>query len=330
MVNLKSNRSERNLFWKFTKKQPLNFQEEPFKKLLWDNNSSRTSDSILLAISVLLWTITIILIALWRIWMLCTISILLTFSYCCSRKAVSNHYTARKIIFLMSWNITESSKRSSKYHLSIKFLTKKKDRISRHSKQELSVISKYNISINFLAQKYHIFHFQNFQNKNFLHCTENHIFFFQTSWKDGLSKKKLHWNMIFLVLSGKIFLFIENMILPLRRKMKDDLSQKSTWKYDIFFKHSENTIFSKRAGPGHDLSSIIWKDGIFFRKHDIFSLGGKWEMIFLKNYMEIWYFLCTRTGVTNVAPGPSAKKKSKMVLSWTNTPKGHWRSRLTF
>ena len=189
MVNLKSNRSERNLFWKFTKKQPLNFQEEPFKKLLWDNNSSRTSDSILLAISVLLWTITIILIALWRIWMLCTISILLTFSYCCSRKAVSNHYTARKIIFLMSWNITESSKRSSKYHLSITFLTKKKDRISRHSKQELSVISKYNISINFLAQKYHIFHFQNFQNKNFLHCTENHIFFFQTFWKDGLSKK---------------------------------------------------------------------------------------------------------------------------------------------
>ena len=55
-------------------------------------------------------------------------------------------------------------------------------------------------------------------------CTKNHIFFFRTSWKDGLSKK-LRWNMIFLVLSGKmIFLFPKNMILHVGRKMKDDLS----------------------------------------------------------------------------------------------------------
>ena len=41
--------------------------------------------------------------------------------------------------------------------------------------------------------------------------------------------------MVFLELSGKmILLFPENMILPLGRKMKDDLSQKNTWKYDIF------------------------------------------------------------------------------------------------
>ena len=37
--------------------------------------------------------------------------------------------------------------------------------------------------------------------------------------------KKLRRNMIFLVLSGKmIFLFPENMILHVRRKMKDDPS----------------------------------------------------------------------------------------------------------
>ena len=36
---------------------------------------------------------------------------------------------------------------------------------------------------------------------------------------------KLRWNMIFLVLSGKmVFLFPENMILHVGRKMKDDLS----------------------------------------------------------------------------------------------------------
>ena len=50
--------------------------------------------------------------------------------------------------------------------------------------------------------------------------------------------------MIFLVLLGKMkFLFPENMILLLRRKMKDDLSQKNTRKYDILFKLSEKTVF---------------------------------------------------------------------------------------
>ena len=38
-----------------------------------------------------------------------------------------------------------------------------------------------------------------------------------------------------VVLSGKmIFIFPENIILFLRLKMKDILSQKNTWKYDIF------------------------------------------------------------------------------------------------
>ena len=29
--------------------------------------------------------------------------------------------------------------------------------------------------------------------------------------------------------------------------MKDDLSQKNTWKYDIFFKCSEKMVFSKKS-----------------------------------------------------------------------------------
>ena len=66
-----------------------------------------------------------------------------------------------------------------------------------------------------------------------------------------------------------MFLFPENMILNLTRKMKDDLSQKNTRKYDIFFKLSEKMIFSKRVAPGHDLSCIIWKDGIFFPENII-------------------------------------------------------------
>ena len=93
------------------------------------------------------------------------------------------------------------------------------------------------------------------------------IFSFSRCPEKMVFPKKSRWNMIFLVLSGKIiFLFPQNMILHLRRKMKGDISQKNTGKYDIFFKLSEKMVFSKRAAPGHDLSCIIWKNGIFLLK----------------------------------------------------------------
>ena len=80
--------------------------------------------------------------------------------------------------------------------------------------------------------------------------------------------------MVFLK-KGHVFFFHENMILHLRRKMKDDLSQKNTWKYDIFLKLFEKMVFSKRAALGLDLYCIIWKDGIFFPENLIFfPLGG--------------------------------------------------------
>ena len=56
--------------------------------------------------------------------------------------------------------------------------------------------------------------------------------------------------------------------------MKDDLYQKNTWKYDIFFKLFEKMVFSKRAVLGRGLFCIIWKDGIFFPK-TYFFLGQK-------------------------------------------------------
>ena len=57
----------------------------------------------------------------------------------------------------------------------------------------------------------------------------------------------------------------------------------------------------------------------FSRKHDIFSLGRKWEVTFLKKYMEIWYFLCICTSVTNVVSRPSAKKNQR----WSYPAKIH-------
>ena len=65
--------------------------------------------------------------------------------------------------------------------------------------------------------------------------------------------------MIFLVLLEKmIFVFPENMILPLRRKMKENLSQKNAWKYDIFFGCSKKMVFFKKIALEHDLFCITY------------------------------------------------------------------------
>ena len=38
---------------------------------------------------------------------------------------------------------------------------------------------------------------------------------------------------------------------------------------------------------------------VFFSgKYDVFSLDGKWKMILLKKYMEIWYFLYICINIT--------------------------------
>ena len=58
-----------------------------------------------------------------------------------------------------------------------------------------------------------------------VHTARKTIFSFSRCPEKMVFPKKLRWNMIFLVLSGKmIFLFPENMILHVRRKMKEDLS----------------------------------------------------------------------------------------------------------
>ena len=94
-------------------------------------------------------------------------------------------------------------------------------------------------------------------------CTENHIFFFQTSWKDGLSKKS-SWYMIFLVLLGRmISLFPTNMILYL-------LGGK--WKMIFLKKYTEKWYFLQ----------VFWKDGLFKR-----DCAGTWSFLY---YLERLYF----------------------------------------
>ena len=67
-----------------------------------------------------------------------------------------------------------------------------------------------------------------------------------------------------------VFLSPENIIFFFRRIMKDDISQKNTWKYDIFYICSGKMAFPKKIVLEYDLSCIIRKDDISFsRKYDL-------------------------------------------------------------
>ena len=161
-----------------------------------------------------------------------------------------------------------------------------------------------------------------FFNQIFILCTaQKTIFSFSKCFENMVFPKKLHWNIILLISSGKmIFLFPENMILFSRHKRKDDLSQKNTWKYDISFKCSEKMVFPKNLRL-NTISFVISGKIVFLfsRKYDIFSLGGKWKkMIFVKTCVEIWYFLYISVGVTNTTKKqrwPCPPKKSKGDIS---------------
>ena len=130
--------------------------------------------------------------------------------------------------------------------------------------------------------------------------TENHIFFLKMSCKDGFPQK-MHWNMIFLVLSGKmIFLFPENMILFFRRKMKDDFSQKNTWKYDIFSKCSGKMVFPNKTH---------WNMIFFFRRKMKYHISQKihGELIFSVYSVKIVFLFPTNIILPSV-------KKAKMIF----------------
>ena len=150
---------------------------------------------------------------------------------------------------------------------------------------------------------------------SFTSLCEKPYFLFPNVLKRWSFRKKSYRNMIFLVLSGKvIFLFPENMILFFRHKRKDDLSQKNTWKYDIFFKCSEMMVFPKNSCLNMIFFVISGKMVFLFsRKYDNFSLGGKWKkMIFIKKRVGIWYFLYICVGVA--AWHCPTGKKTKMLL----------------
>ena len=82
------------------------------------------------------------------------------------------------------------------------------------------------------------------------------------------------------------------MILFFRRKMKDDLSQKNTWKYDIFFKCSEKMVFPKKSHWNMIFLVLSGKMIFLFPENMILFFRRKMkDNLYQKKYMEIWYFL---------------------------------------
>ena len=146
---------------------------------------------------------------------------------------------------------------------------------------------------------------------------ENPYFLFPNVLKRWSFQKSRTGIWSFLYYQERRYFFSpENMILFFRHKRKDDLSQKNTWKYDIFFKCSEKMVFPRNSRLDVIFFVISGKMvSLFSRKYYIFSLGRKWKkMVFIKKRMEIWYFLCICVGVTNTTL-PSWQKNKDALAS---------------
>ena len=121
------------------------------------------------------------------------------------------------------------------------------------------------------------------------------IFSFSKCFEKMVFRKKLHWTLWSLhydlscIIRKDDIYFSRKYILFFRHKRKDDLPQKNTCKYDIFFKCSEKIVFPRNP----HLNTIIFVTSgkmvfLVSRKYDIFSLVGKWKkMIFIK---ERWKY----------------------------------------
>ena len=96
-----------------------------------------------------------------------------------------------------------------------------------------------------------------------------------------------------------------------------------------FFQMPRKHGFSKKIVLEYDLSCISGKMVFLFRRiWHFFSFDGKWKMIFLKKYMDIWYFLYICINFTNMILPFCKKKTTEMIFSQKNTLKSGWHARL--
>ena len=171
-------------------------------------------------------------------------------------------------------------------------------------------------------------------------CKENHISFSRRPER-MVFRKKLDWNMIFLVLFGKImFIFLENMILTFDRK----------WKVIFFKKIQRNIVFSSglpqrrsfQKGPRRDVIFLVLSGKIvfFFRKTWYFFLGQEAsddlpQEIHGNMIFSVYRYGCYKPGVKapcqKIKEGPIPQKYtyrwlSSRLTSWKELQQFHVRA----
>ena len=74
-----------------------------------------------------------------------------------------------------------------------------------------------------------------------------------------------------------VFLIPQNIVLFFRRKMKDDLPEKNTRKYDIFFKYSEKMVFPKKLHWNMIFTVVLSRKIIFLFDENNKILFFRWK-----------------------------------------------------
>ena len=137
-------------------------------------------------------------------------------------------------------------------------------------------------------------------------------------------RKNPRWNTIFLLLSGKMIFFLpENMILPVRQKMKDVFLKKIHG--SVIFSSNVLKRWSFQKGLRWDMIFLVLsgKMVLFPQKHDIFFPRKKVrDSLFQEIHGNMLLPVYTYGCYTRVAMS-SCQKMSRMVLSRKNTTKSN-------
>ena len=158
-------------------------------------------------------------------------------------------------------------------------------------------------------------------------------FFFSRRPEKMVCPKNLWWTMIFLVLLGHmIFLFPENMILPLTPKMKLDISQRKKKIHGnmIFPSNVPKRWYFQKGLRWGMIFLVLSGKMVFFPKNMVFFPWEKSEgRSFSRNTWKYEIF-CGHVRVLQTWRCAPLSKKIKTMLPHKNTPEGDRRSRLTF
>ena len=161
------------------------------------------------------------------------------------------------------------------------------------------------------------------------HCTENHIFFFQMSWKDGRSRKiALEYDLSCIIGKDHISFSQKYYLTPETENERWSFSKKI---HGNIFSSNFLKRWSFQKGPHRDMIFLVLsgKMVFFFPKTWYFFLGQEVRDELSQEIHGSMIFSVYTNGCYKRGVIPLCQKTSKVVLSRKNTTKGDWRSRLT-